>query len=160
MSNSITVPVIAGLAVGVGFFILFSLSLAGTPKEPIMYLITADGNGHRAYNNVYCGEACDFLAYARVAPRNTPTIHIDKDSDFGLKTTNTPEQPIAVMFIVQSPENGSSSGSGTFSLPMRNGNYFAGSLESGEYILSVIAEWDNEQPNLIRSLHQFKVVII
>jgi hypothetical protein len=157
MSDISLPPVIAGLAIGVAFLVLFSLIFTGTPTEPIMYLTTADGENYKAYNNVYCGESCDVRAYARVMPRDTPTIHIDKESDFGLRTTSL-KQPVGVGFILVDLVTGSSSSS-TFSLPMRNGNHFAGSLESGEYILSVIAEWDNEQPIMSRSLHQFKVVI-
>ena len=101
MSASMAAPVALGLAIGIGFMAVFSLALTGIPKEPTMFLITNDGKSYKAYDNVYCGQACDFLAYARVVPSDPP-IQISKESDLVLRTGNPVGQPKAMHFIFQS----------------------------------------------------------
>jgi hypothetical protein len=123
-----------------------------------MFLITNDGKSYKAYDKVYCGQAYDFLAYARVVPPDPP-IQISKESDLVLTTNNTVGQPKAMHFIFQS--YGESINAADFDPPKRdNGKYYIPtSFASGNYVLNVLADWEVKNQDLSASFHRFKVVI-
>lgn len=163
MSDSAGLPVIAGLAVGVGFIVILSLMLTpiGKAGEPTLILITVDdGKDYSAYFSTYCNQICDFAAYSRVIPPDPP-IHISKESGMTFRVTNAAEQPKEMQFFLSQLDFAV-----THSFdptPIRNGKYFIpGYFGSGEYIMDVLAYWDNtsgENQGLKTSLHRFRVVI-
>ena len=117
-----------------------------------MYLTADDGRTYKASINEYCKIQCDFLAYSRVIPEG-PTVHINKESDFTLRTSGI-EQPSAVRFYIQNYESGTSSG---FDVITRDGSTYQipSALDSGEYLIDILAFWDD---NTI-SIHRFKMNI-
>jgi hypothetical protein len=50
-----------------------------------MFITTNDGKSYKACYDVYCGQAWDFLAYARVVPPGRLPIIEPKLSGLGLK---------------------------------------------------------------------------
>lgn len=149
LANGYTAPVIAGLAVGIGFVLIFSLAPMIISKQPVMYLTTTDGIVYKASLNDYCIVLCDFLAFSRVVPAGS-TVHIAQGSDFSLRT-NGIEQPKELNFYIQDKSGTSNS----FDPSKRDiGAYqIPSSLESGEYLIDVLALWNDNT----YSFHRFKV---
>lgn len=159
MSDSTTVPVVAGLAVGVVFIVLISLAVtaASIPKGTLI-LTTADGKSYTASMNNYCeDQICDFLAHSRIIPSGD-TIHISKESDFAFSIANAAMQPREIEFHLS---NHDFSVNYSFDPQKReNGKYFIPAyFDSGEYIMDVLAYWDEGEGTEDTSFHRFKVLI-
>lgn len=164
--DSIVVPVAAGLAVGIGLILIFSL-ISFDSQEPVMFLrIADDGRSYKAYFNAYCGTNCDIFIHSRVLSQSA--IEIDNDLEIALRANNAFRQPNELHFIIQQYSEdlvygGIELDATNFSFSkLHDGYYSVDSLPSGKYIVNVIADWNNDdadQELTSHSLHRFRVIV-
>lgn len=100
---------------------------------------------------------CDFLAHSRVIPSGD-TVHISKESGLAFSVANTAEQPKEIKFYLSIHDFARTYSSDP--VKRENGKYFIPDhIGSGEYIMDVLAYWDNGERSEDTSLHRFKVLI-
>jgi hypothetical protein len=156
VADSLLPTVSLGLGIGIAFIVIFSVGFSkAIPEDPIMILKTADGKSFRASINSYCHGACDLFAYARIIPPDPP-VQIDRELGATFRITNSIEQPQTIRFYLPNYELGLTVG---FEEAREDGKYTI-DLDPGQYILDVVAIWDDSEDEDRRtSLHRFKVII-
>lgn len=171
-SSSMAVPVIAGLAVGIGFIMILSSIPIGitqtTTLSPVLSLVTMDdGKSYNTHSGIYCGQSCDVLIFARVLP--LPQIPVSNGSEIAFRATNYRGQQLGELHLIiqeikQEDVAGGSSGgpnlieTNTQLAKTRSGNFKVENLPAGMYVINVIADWKGEQnPDFSHSLHRFTV---